>query len=67
MLSIPDRSLSNAVETASACYKPQQHFSRVDLCISQSVGKVLEHLDLNITAFRKAVACVFIKAVQYWL
>jgi hypothetical protein len=47
--------LSNAVETAWTWYKPQWHLPAVDICISQTIGDGLKHLDLGVTALRKAI------------
>ena len=56
-------SLSNVVETASAWYKPQQHFPAIDFYIAQTVGETLEHFDLSVAALGKAIGCPVVKVV----
>ena len=57
--------LSNVVETASAWYKPQEHFSPVDLGVSQTIGNAFQRFDLGITALGIAVTRPVFKVIQY--
>lgn len=57
-------SLSNVVETASASYKHQEHFSPVGLKIAPDVRDRFQRFDFGITAQGKAVAYPVFKVIQ---
>ena len=55
----------NYVEIATGWHKPQERLSPVDLYTSQTVGDTLQHLELGVTPFDKAIGGVIIKVM--WL
>ena len=45
-------------------HEPQEHLSPVDLHTSQAVGDALQHLNLGVTPFGKAIGGVIVKVIQ---
>jgi len=64
MQALEGGSLSNCVEIASRWYESQEHFSPIDLHISQAIGDAFQHLNLSVTALCIAISGVIVKVIE---
>ena len=57
-------SMSNCAEIATGWDKAREHFSPIDIHVSQSRRDALQHFTFSITAFGKSIGSAIIKLVQ---